>query len=97
MPKARIRNSNASLPPEVLKMLGELCDEVWASVAADFGDDRDQIKTARIRLATIILDLAKDGDLRPLEIAGTAAGLFRQNLPHGRPPSPHASSGMAFS
>ena len=57
------------------------------------GSDRDRSDSAD----NDIRDLAEDGDLRPLQIAGTAAGLFRQKLPQGRPPSPHASSGMAFS
>jgi hypothetical protein len=35
-------------------------DEVWASVAPDFGDDPEEIEDARIRLATIVLALAKD-------------------------------------
>jgi hypothetical protein len=87
MPRAHILNGNASLLPESLKMLGQLFDEVWASVAADFGDDPDEIETARIQLATIILDLARDGELGPLQITATAAGLIREKLPQGPPPS----------
>ena len=66
MPKTRSRNNNASPPPEVLKVLGELSDDVWAAVMAvmaDFSDDLEEIGTARMRLATIILDLAKNGQL----------------------------------
>lgn len=87
MPRAHILNSNASPRPEALKMLGQLYDEVWASVAADFGDDPDEIETAQIRLATIILDLARDGELGPLQITATAAGLIREKVPQGPPPS----------
>jgi hypothetical protein len=78
MPNSHILNTNASLRPEALKMLGELYDEVWASVAADFGDDPDEVETAQIRLATIILDLARDGERGPLQITATAAGLIRE-------------------
>jgi hypothetical protein len=93
MSKSHILNSNASPRPEALKMLGQLFDEVWASVAADFGDDPDEIETARIRLATIILDLARDGELGPLHITAMAAGLIREKLPQGPPPSlPHTKS-----
>jgi len=83
MPGTRTLNSNASYPPEALGMLGELFDEVWASVATHFRDYPDEIETAQIRLATIILDLADDGELSPLQITGTAAGLMRQKLPQG--------------
>jgi hypothetical protein len=93
MPKSRILKGNASLAPEALKMLGQLFDEVWESVAADFGDDPDEIETARIRLATIILDLVRDGELAPLQITATAAGLIREKIPQSPPPSlPHTKS-----
>jgi hypothetical protein len=93
MPNSCILKGNASLAPEALKMLGQLFDEVWASVAADFGDDPDEIETARIQLATIILDLARDGELGPLQITATAAGLIREKIPQSPPPSlPHTRS-----
>jgi len=100
MPGARTVNSNASHPPDALGMLDELFDEVWASVAADFADWPDVIETARIRLTTIIRDLADDGELSPLQITSTAAGLMRQKLPKGPHPSPaphQASSNRAIS
>jgi hypothetical protein len=61
-----------------LRMLGELFDEVWASVAAAFGKHPNQIEHARIRLARIVLDLAKDNQLGPLQITRTAGRLMRQ-------------------
>ena len=93
MPGVRTPDTNVSSPPEALGLLGELFDEVWASVAADFGDCQDQIETARLRLTTIVLDLANDGELGPLQITATAAGLIRERLPQGPPPSlPHTKS-----
>ena len=53
-------------------------DEVWASVAPDFRDDPEQIEDARIRLATIVLALAKDHQLGPSEIERTATRLMYQ-------------------
>ena len=47
MPKARIPAINTSPPPEVLKMLGELSNEVWASLAGDISGDPDEIETAQ--------------------------------------------------
>ena len=78
MPRARLLISNASFVPETLKVLGEVFDEVWASVAPEFGDDPDDIEAARIRLATIVLELAQDGQLGPLQITRTASRLIRE-------------------
>jgi hypothetical protein len=77
MPRDRIFR-DASLPPQDLKILSDLFDEVWASVAADFGISPDEVETAQIRLATIILDLAKDGQLGQLQITRTASRLVRK-------------------
>ena len=81
MPGVRTPDSDASSPPEALGMLGEFFDEVWASVAADYGDCPDQVETARLRLTTIVLDLANDGELSPLQITATAARLIREKPP----------------
>jgi hypothetical protein len=78
MPKARHLINNASFLPATLTMLGEVFDDVWALVAPEFGDDPDEIEEARIRLATIVLELAEDGQLGPRQIARTASRLMRQ-------------------
>jgi hypothetical protein len=67
--------------PDNLKELGEIFDQVWAYAAIDFGDHPEQIETARIRLATIILDLAKDGQLGRHQITRTALRLIYQARP----------------
>jgi CheY-like chemotaxis protein len=77
MPRDRIFRY-ASLPPQDLRILSDLFHEVWASVAADFGNSPDEVKTAQIRLATIILELATDGQLDQLEITHTASRLMRK-------------------
>ena len=64
--------------PDNLRVLTKIFDEVWAGVANDFDDYADWIEDARIRLATIILDLAKDGQLGRDQIARTASRLIRQ-------------------
>ena len=61
-------------------MLGELSNEVWASLAGDISGDPDEIETAQIRLATIILDLAKGRRLGQLEITQTASRLMRRQM-----------------
>jgi hypothetical protein len=76
MPRDRIFG-DASLPAPDLKIISELFDEVWASVAADFGNSPDEVETAQIRLATIILELTKDGQLGLLEITRIASRAMR--------------------
>ena len=84
MPIARLLISTASFEPDELRMLGEVFDQVWAIVALDFGADPDEIEAARMRLATIILDLAKDGQLGSHQISGTATRLIRQFATQGK-------------
>jgi len=69
---------DASLPPQDLKIISSLFDEVWESVAADLGNSPDEVETAQTRLATIILELATDGQLDQLEITQTASRLMRK-------------------
>lgn len=78
MPKARQMIFGTTFDPEALSMLAELFDEVWTSVASLYGDDRRSIEEARTRLATIIIELAKDRQFSPLEIARTAARHMRE-------------------
>jgi hypothetical protein len=59
-------------------MLGDVLDEAWASIAIDFGNDFRKIEAARIQLATIVLDLARDGQLGQFQITRTAARLMRE-------------------
>jgi hypothetical protein len=69
---------DASFSPATLKVLGAVFDTVWASVARDFVGHIDETETGRMRLAAIILDLARDGQLGPHQIVRTAARLMRQ-------------------
>lgn len=78
MPKARAAMSGASFEPGTLKILCEVLDEVWASVSAEYGNDPHEIEAARLRLATIIIDLGRDGQLDALQIARTAGRLMRE-------------------
>jgi hypothetical protein len=78
MSRAHHLFSSASCDPDTLNMLGEVLDEAWASIAIDFGDDFREIEAARIQLATIVLDLARDGQLGQLQITRTATRLMRE-------------------
>jgi hypothetical protein len=65
-------NRSAVFDPDTLKKLGETFDGTWAAVACNFGcNSRD---AARLKLATIILDFAADGDSNLLELKCRAIG-----------------------
>jgi len=77
MPRVRNAIYPVSFEPANLKVLSEIFDEVWRLEAANFADHPEWIEVARIRLATIILDLAKDGQLGRDQIIRTATRLIR--------------------
>ena len=56
--------------------------EAWASISSGFGNDFREVEAARIQLATIVLDLARDGQLGQLQITQTAARLMREKHAH---------------
>ena len=87
MSKAHHLFSCASYDPDTLNMLGEVLDEAWAPIAIDFGTDIREIEAARIQLATIVLDLARDGQLGQLQITRTAARLMREKHATTKQPS----------
>ena len=64
--------------PTAVHMLGEVFDEVWACIAPEIGKSRDEVEFARNHFALIVIELAKDGQLSPLQITRTAARLMRE-------------------
>jgi hypothetical protein len=70
--------AGASFDPPAPKLLGEIFDEVWASIAWECPGRPDEREPVRPRLANIVLDLAKDGQLGALEIIRTASRLMRE-------------------
>jgi hypothetical protein len=83
MPKARRAIMGASFEPATSRMLGEVLEEVWASVAPEFENDAQTIERGRTRLAPIIIDLARDHQLNALQIAKIAARLMRETVSSG--------------
>ena len=61
--------------PDTLKTLGIVFDNAWASIAHNF--DRGSGEAARLRLASIILDFAAEGDRDPLELKCRAIGAMK--------------------
>jgi hypothetical protein len=70
----------ACFEPQTLSMLSEVLEEVWASVASEFGNDAQTIERERTRLASILIDLARDHQLCALQIAKTATRLMQQTV-----------------
>jgi hypothetical protein len=64
--KARQVIDGASFGPDALKAIGRAFDEAWAQIAANIGDDPEDIDKARYRLATAMLSVAKE-DSRDVE------------------------------
>lgn len=79
MTSARRLIRGATFEPADLKCLRDAFDEVWASIAPNYRKDAATVDAAQQKLATIILDLAKDGQLGPLQITRTAGRLMREN------------------
>ena len=70
--KARRLIDGAAYGPNALKTLGQAFDEVWASIAGNFGDDPSDIERARLKLATALLSVASE-DSRDVEVLKKAA------------------------
>ena len=65
MTHARHLIQGASFDPVTLPILAAIFKEVWSSIAALYGEDPQTMEKARLKLATVVLDLARDGHLRP--------------------------------
>ena len=67
-----------SFDPDALHMLGQLFDEVWASIAPEIGKCCDDIAVARNHLAGILVELARDSQLDASQITRTTTRLMRE-------------------
>lgn len=75
---------HGTFEPAVSRRLGEIFEEAWASIGPDISKSRDETYWARDQLATIVIDLAKDGQLGDLQITHTAARLMRERASQAR-------------
>jgi hypothetical protein len=77
--------------PSDLRSLGLAFDQAWDAVAAHFVDaESDTVAQARGRLATIMMELAKEARLEPEDIKRLALDRFRESL--GSLPGAHEAS-----
>jgi hypothetical protein len=58
---ARQLIDGASFGPDVLKAISQALDEAWQVIARNFGNDPQDIETARTKLASAVLSIADEG------------------------------------
>ncbi len=70
--KARLLIQNASYGPGEVKALGEAFDDAWERIAPDISSRPTAIEAARLKLAEVVLGLAKNGNFDPKWVADRA-------------------------
>jgi hypothetical protein len=81
--EARQRLATGSYGPDQLKALGQAFDDAWDQVAPAVSKRPKAIEAARLKLADIVLGLAKKGNFDPRWLADTAAQLMRSSPSKG--------------
>jgi hypothetical protein len=81
--KARQVIATGSYGPDQLKALGKAFDAAWARIAPTVSKRPKAIDAARLKLADIVLGLAKKGNFDPQWLADTAVQAMRS--PGARP------------
>jgi hypothetical protein len=61
--KARQLINDAAYGPDELRVLFDVFDQVWEAIAAGVGNDPAAVEVARLKLANLILSLARGGSL----------------------------------
>lgn len=69
-------SSGTSYDPDQLKALYKAFDDAWARVAPDVSARPKAIEATRLKLAEIILGLAKNGNFDPKQVADAAVQLM---------------------
>jgi hypothetical protein len=70
--KARQLIANASYDPDQLKALGKAFDDAWGRVSPNVSARPPALEASRLKLAEIVLSLAKQGTFDPAWLADTA-------------------------
>jgi hypothetical protein len=74
--KARRLIANASYDPDQLKALGKAFDDAWDRFSPNVSSRAEAVEAARLKLAEIILGLAKKGNVDPRWLADTAVQMM---------------------
>jgi hypothetical protein len=73
--------ANASYGPNELKAIGTAFDDAWSRLAPSVSGRATAIEAARLKLAEILLSLAKHGNFDPKSLADTAVQLMLAGRP----------------
>jgi hypothetical protein len=75
--KPRQLIGGAAFPPDVLKVIYQAFDDAWADVAPDVSGRASAVESARLSLATIVLNLAAVGAIERAALKSAAVDAFR--------------------
>ena len=67
---------NASYAPDQLNAIRKAFDHAWARIAPSVSQRPEAIEAARLKLAGVVLGLAKQGNVDPQQLADTAIQLM---------------------
>ena len=74
--KARQFIANANFDPDQLKALGKAFDNAWEQIAPQVSKRAAALEASRLKLARIVLSVAKRGTLDPKELSEAAVKLM---------------------
>ena len=90
--RARQLIAGATFDPDQLKVIRKAFDDVWAQVAPQISRRPDAIEASRLKLASIVLSVAKRGTLDYKQLAEEAMKLmFPRGWLSERPSGPLAN------
>jgi hypothetical protein len=75
--KARQLIGGASFGPDALKVIWRAFDDAWAEIAPNITGRAQGIEAARLKLANIVLSLARDNSHDPLALKNDAVRSYR--------------------
>ena len=75
--KARALLGSLVLHPDELKTVFKAFDDAWEQVAPEIGARPEAIETARLKLAELVIGLARNGKRDARTITATAVQLMR--------------------
>jgi hypothetical protein len=70
--KARRLIESASYDPDQLKAIGKAFDDAWEQIAPDVSSRTEATEAARLKLAEVVLGLARNGTLDPRQLTDAA-------------------------
>ena len=68
--------ADATFDPDQLKAIRKAFDDAWERIAPDVSSRADALEASRLRLASIVLSIAKRGILEPKQLTDEALRLM---------------------